>query len=142
MAANKALERATVVTLAMPAAANSGVGPNGGDPILVGKLAGVVVNSYTPPTGVASGNCAVDFEGAYFLTVTAATVLSPATNAAVKPGDPIYYDGGTLDSTTNVTYGGTLDKASGGVFFGNALDGLTSGTTGVIRVKLPGGKAA
>lgn len=142
-ASNKALERATLITLAMPAAANSGVGPNANDPILVGKMAGVVTNNYTSPTGVVTGNCAVDFEGAYFLTVTAKSSISPSVNAAINPGDPVYYDGGTLDATTNVTYGGTIDKnSSTGVFYGNSLDALTGGTTGVVRVRLPGAKAA
>lgn len=142
-ASNKALERAVAVTLAMPAAANSGVGPNANDPILVGKMAGVVQNSYTSPTGVVTGNCAIDFEGAYFFSVIAKSALSPSTNKAIGVGDPVYYDGGTLDATTNVTYGGTLDaNSSTGVFFGNALDKLATGTTGVIRVRLPGAKAA
>lgn len=141
-ASNKALERATLVTLAMPAAANGGVGPNANDPILVGVMAGVVTNSYTSPTGVVTGNCAIDFEGAYFLSVVAKSSLSPSTGAAIAPGDALYYDGGTKDATTNVTYGGTIDKNTGGTFFGNSLDALTSGSTGVVRVRLPGAKAA
>ena len=142
-ASNKALERATLITLAMPAAANSGVGPNANDPILVGVMAGVVSNSYTSPTGVVTGNCAVDFEGAYFLSAVAKSSLSPSVNSAINPGDPVYYDGGTKDNTTNVTYGGTIDRnSSTGVFFGNSLDKLTAGSTGVIRVRLPGAKAA
>lgn len=142
-ASNKALERSTLVTLAMPAAANAGVGPNANDPILVGVMAGVVTNSYTSPTGVVTGNCAIDFEGAYFLSVVAKSSLSPSTGKAINPGDPIYYDGGTLDATTNVKYGGTLDaNSSTGVFFGNSLDKLTSGSTGTVRVRLPGAKAA
>ena len=143
MASNKALERSTLVTLAMPAAANAGVGPNSNDPILVGVMAGVVTNSYTSPTGVVTGNCAVDFEGAYFLSATAKSTLSPSVNKAIAPGDPVYYDGGTKDTTTNVTYGGTIDaNSSTGVFFGNSLDALATGTTGVIRVRLPGAKAS
>jgi len=141
-ASNKALERATLVTLAMPSAANSGVGPNSNDPILVGVMAGIVTNSFTSPTGVVTGNCAVDFEGAYFLSVQAKSSLSPSTGKAINPGDPVYYDGGTKDATTNVTYGGTIDANSGATFFGNSLDALTSGSTGVVRVRLPGAKAA
>lgn len=141
-ASNKALERATSVTLAMPAAANAGVGPNANDPILVGVMAGVVQNSYTSPTGVVTGNCSIDFEGAYFLSVVAKSSLSPSTGKAINPGDPVYYDGGTKDNTTNVTYGGTIDANSGGTFFGNSLDALTSGTTGVVRVRLPGAKVS
>lgn len=107
-----------------------------GQPILIGKLAGVASESYTPPTGTPTGQVNVQLKGAFFLTVTAATVLSPPTTSAIKPGDIIYADGGTLDTATNVTYNFTLDKASGGVVFGNSLDALTAGTTAVVRVRL------
>ena len=141
MAANKANERAVSLTIAAPAAANGGIGPVTGDPLLLGVLACVAQNSYTPPTGKASGNIAADFEGAYFLEVTADSTLSPAAGKAINPGDPVYYKGGTLDGTTNVTYGGTLCADGSGVFFGNALDALGGGLTGTIRVRLQG-KAA
>lgn len=144
MALNKALERGMAITLPAPAAANAGVGPNSGDPLLFGTgtapgfgLAGVAQNSYTPPTGVATGNISVDFEGVYFLTVTAKSALSPSTGKAINPGDKIYADGGTLDATTGCTYGFTLDaNSSSGVYFGNALDALGSGLSGTIRVRL------
>ena len=108
-----------------------------GQPLLIGTLAGVATESYTSnPTATPTGYVNVCLKGAFFLTVTAATVLSPSTGSAVNPGDKIYADGGTLDATTNVTTGFTLDKASGGVLFGSALDKLASATTGVIRVRL------
>jgi predicted RecA/RadA family phage recombinase len=132
MAVNDANIRAEYLQFAMPnnAAIVSGA------PVLVGTLACVCEESYTPPTGTPTGMVSVGLIGAFFLTVTAATALSPLTGSAVKPGDRIYYDGGTTDSTTNVTYSGTLDKNSSATLFGTALDALTSGTTGTIRVRL------
>jgi predicted RecA/RadA family phage recombinase len=108
-----------------------------GDPLLVGQMAGVAKEAYTTnPTATPDGKVAVAFRGAAFLSVTAATVLSPLTGVAVKPGDKLYADGGTLDTTTNVTRGFTLDKNTGGTFFGFALDSIASGSTATIRVRL------
>jgi hypothetical protein len=108
-----------------------------GQPLLVGTLAVVATETYLPPTGInPSGqvNCAL--KGAFFLTCTAQSLLSPATNVAINQGDKLYADGGTLDSTTNVTYNFTLDKNTGGVLFGSALTTLVSGTTGIVMVRL------
>lgn len=132
MAANKALERFSPQTWAVPAVAAI----KSGDPIMLGGVAGVANESDGDATRPSTGNVSVDTEGAFNLTVHAVTVLSPASNSAVKPGDLIYYDGGTTDSTTNVTYGGSLDKNSSGKLFGVAVDGLATGTTGTIRVML------
>ena len=144
MAANKALERGAQITMPVPAADNGGVGPVSGEPLLFGSgaapsygLAGVAQNSLTPPTGISTGTVSVDFEGVYFLTVTAKSSLSPSTGKAIAPGDLVYADGGTYDSVTGCTYGFTLDaNSSTGVKFGFALDALTSGATGTIRVRL------
>jgi predicted RecA/RadA family phage recombinase len=133
MATNKSLERATAVTLAVPSTVKSG------DLILVGVMAGIALTDYNASTG----NATVDFDGAFLLSVTAKTSLSPSTGSQVKPGDALYLDGGSQDSTTNVTTGGTVDKnSSSGVYIGNALDGISSAATATIRVKLPGAKAA
>lgn len=106
-------------------------------PLLVGNLGVVAQESYTPPGGLTpTGYVSCALIGAFFLTVTAKTGLSPSVNSAVKPGDRIYADGGSLDATTNVTTGFTLDKNSGGTLFGTALDALATGTTGTIRVRL------
>lgn len=145
MALNKALERGNAITMAAPAAANNGVGPLAGDPLLIGAstvsgviagMAGVAQTSYTPPTRVPDGNISIDFEGAYYLSVTAKSSLSPSTGKAINPGDKVYADGGTLDTTTGITYGFTLDANSGAPYFGNALDPLVSAATGTIRVRL------
>lgn len=100
-----------------------------GDPLLVGTEPCVALDSYQANIG---GTTAL-FNGSFSLPVTGKSSLSPSVNAAIKPGDKIYADGGVLDATTNVTSGFTLDKnSSTGVLFGN-LDptgpGVGSGLT-------------
>ena len=135
MAANKALERGSPLQFPMPSTVKSG------DPVLVGKLACVANEDAKDPFGNVQPNVSCDLEGAFNLPVTAASALSPVTGSAVKPGDVLYYNGGTLDSVTNVTTGGTLSKDStsdfgAAVVFGTALDPITSGQTKTIRVRL------
>lgn len=105
-----------------------------GLPLLIGTTPFVNMDSYQANIGGATGQ----FQGTFALSVTAKSSLSPSTSLAIKPGDKIYYDGGTLDSTTNVTSGGTLDvNSSTGVLFGicdPTGPGLASGTTAVINV--------
>jgi hypothetical protein len=55
---------------------------------------------------------------------------------AIKPGDKVYAVGGTLDATTGCYYGFTLCAEDTGRYFGNALDGIVSGQTATIRVRL------
>ena len=126
MATNKAIERAVSFPVAVPTTCLSG------DLVVVGNMAAVLETSYNALTGKATAS----FEGAYFLTVSALSSESPAVNSAVKPGDKLYLNGGTLDATTNVTTGGTLDKNSAGTFVGFALDAITAGQTATIRVRL------
>jgi hypothetical protein len=155
MANNKVLERNSPLTIGVPVAGKV----TSGMPLLFGTMA-VVANESDPqgstdPTRVTTGNVSVDTEGAFNLTVTAKSALSPAVNSAVNVGDLIYYDGGTTgtaqstkDTNTAVTYGGTLDKNTGGTLFGIAVTTggsgttggqlLASGTTGVIAVLLKG----
>lgn len=96
-----------------------------GDPVLIGGRAAVALESYT----AASGGATFRFTGSYALTVIAATVVSPISGSAVKPGDKLYVTG-TLDSTTNVTYDLTISKATGGTLFGTYDgDGIVSGET-------------
>lgn len=143
MAVNECYVRGENLTMAGPLAANSGVGPISGDPLMIGassggRLAVVAETSYTPPGSLTpTGNITVKDVGVFFLTVTAKTSLSPSTSAALKPGDRVFADGGTLDTTTGILYGFTLDgNSSTGVYFGNTLDALTSGTTAVLRIRL------
>jgi predicted RecA/RadA family phage recombinase len=84
-----------------------------GDPVFVGSLPAVALESYDAN----KGGTTFRFSGTYELTVIAATVVSPITGSEVKQGDIIYATG-TLDSTTNVTHTLTLSKATGGAKFG------------------------
>lgn len=136
MATNTEYSLADSLQFAVPSSVVSG------QPLLIGKLAGVATENYNPPTGTPTGQVNVQLKGAFFLTVSAVTVISPPTGSAVKPGDILYADGGTLDATTNVTTGFTIDKnASGTTIFGSALDAITSGSSAVIRVRLKNGPA-
>lgn len=96
-----------------------------GDPVLVGALPAIAMDSYN----AANGGTTFRFAGTHAFTVIGATVVSPLTGSAVKPGDKIYATG-TLDATTNITTGLTLSKATGGTLFGTyGGTGITSGTT-------------
>ena len=85
-----------------------------GDPVLIGTIPGVALDSYQANTGGTTFLC----NGSFTLTVIAATVVSPITGRAVNPGDKIYATG-TLDSVTNITTGLVLSKATGGTLFGH-----------------------
>ena len=110
-----------------------------GNPYLIGGLPAVALDT---AANVAGGTPTFELGGAFALTVTAKSSLSPSTGKAINPGDPIYADGGTLDAASNITYGFTLDANSGGVLFGH-LDptgpGITSGTTTTATVVLDKG---
>lgn len=96
-----------------PATCYSGV--ISGNPYLIGSLPCVAMDT---AANVAKGTPTFEFGGGFALTVTAKSSLSPSTNKAINPGDPIYADGGTLDTASNMTYGFTLDANSGGTLFG------------------------
>ncbi len=145
MASNEALARAVDFDIAAPIAANSGVGPISNDPLIIGlahspsaALAAVAETSYTPPGGLTpTGRISVKLEGAFYLTVAAKSSINPGTGVAINPGDRIYADGGTQDTTTGVLYGFTLNaNSTTGWYFGNALDAIASGQSAVIRVRL------
>lgn len=105
-----------------------------GDAVLIGGvLPAVALESYD----AAGGGATFRLSGTYKLTVIAATVVSPVTGSAVKPGDKIYATG-TTDGATGVMHTLTLSKASGGVLFGS-YDGtgiLTTVTDTAAPVKL------
>ncbi len=130
MATNQVIDGRWHINVPVPAAVTVGM------PVLVGKLAGVVLALQPIPTPLSPTSATVDTgEDCYALSVVAQTVASPQTGSAVQPGD-IIYAVGTLDSTTNVTYNLTLDKASGGTQFGHALSAVTSGATALTNVRL------
>jgi hypothetical protein len=138
MSTNNCDYRGEFLTLPAPAAANSGVGPDANDPLVIGRgtspsfgLAAVAQTSYTQPSGlVPTGNISYAFIGVFFLSVN-------ANNGQLYPGDRVYATGGTYDSVTGVLYGFTLtNTATNDCYYGNALDGLGSGLTATIRVRL------
>jgi len=143
MAANEALPRGESFWIAAPIAANSGVGPNSGDPLVWGNagspsksVALVAMTSYTPPGSLtATGNISVKRIGAYFLSVAAKSSINPGSGVAIKPGDAVYADGGTMDTTTGILYGFTINvNSTTGWFYGHAMDAISSGQTATIRV--------
>lgn len=147
MAANEYLERAEQFTIqaAGAIADNAGVGPISGEPLIWGLAVSPAVGlpvvcetSYTPPGSlVPDGQITVKCVGAFYLTVVAKTSIAPGTGVAINPGDPIYADGGTLDTTDGILYGITLNRNSvTGWFFGRAMAALASGQTGTLPVKL------
>lgn len=105
-----------------------------GDPVLIGKLAGVALDDYS----VTLLGTVFRLAGSHDLSVSAVSVISPQSGADINPGDKIFADGGSTDSATNVTTGFTLDANSSGVYFGN-LDQTTklaTTVTGTVTVKL------
>jgi hypothetical protein len=149
MAANEALDRAEQFTITASGATadNGAIGPISGEPLIWGlanspslSLGVVCETSYTPPGSlVPDGNITIKTVGAFFLTVAAKTSINPGTGKQINPGDPIYADGGTLDTTDGILFGITLNcNSSTGWLFGRAMDALASGTTGTIRVRIGG----
>lgn len=85
-----------------------------GDPVLLGSEPAVALDDYSSHTG----GTTFLLGGSFNISVSGVTVISPQTGHKINPGDKVYYDGGTLDSTTNVTTGGTIDGATGSPQFG------------------------
>ncbi len=105
-----------------------------GDAVLLGSIPAFALDDYQ----AVSGGTTFLLNGSFNVTVVANSVLSPPTTHAINPGDKVYYDGGSLDTATNVTSGGTIDaNSSTGKLFGN-LDpngpGITAGTTSTSAV--------
>ncbi len=146
MATNEANRRGENLTIAAPSAPHSGVGPQSGDPLVIGTgdspdfgLACVVENSYTQPSGLTpTGNIPVQFIGVFFLAVQGKVDVHGGGNVALNPGDQVFADtDGTRDATTGVYYGFTLDgNDESGIYFGNVLDAVSSGATTTVRVRL------
>lgn len=138
MAANKAAERFSSFTLAMP----TGINIASGQPLMLGNkytAAGVTIdaqNTSNPPYDANNGFLGVDFEGAFFLTVVAETLGSVSAGANIRVGDAVYASGGTYDPTTGITYGFTLCADTTGDLFGIALQAVTAGSTAIIPVLL------
>jgi hypothetical protein len=114
-------------------------GVTAGQPYLIGVLPAVALDT---AANVANNTPTMLFGGSFSLTVTAKSSLSPSTNKAINPGDPIYADGGTLDGASNITYGFTLDANSTSTLYGH-LDptgpAIAAGTTATATVLLSRG---
>ena len=99
-------------------------GITSGDPLCIGKMPGVAVDDRDSTTGYAT----VDFgRNVYDLAVEA---VDDAGNVAVAIGDRIYYT-----STDTIV----LNKKKSGIFFGIALEAITSGSDDTIMVKVTAG---
>jgi len=111
-----------------------------GDPVLIGIIPAVALDDFQLNTG----GTTFLLNGSFNLTVLGATVISPQTGHALKVGDKVYADGGTLDSTTNITTGFTLDANTSGVLFGEvdpSYQTIASGVSDTAAiVKLAGGE--
>lgn len=100
-----------------------------GDPVVIGEMAGVALTDYDAGDGKAS----IDFAGVWLLSVKG---VNNAGNVAVAVGDPIFFVSGDTPK---------LSKKSSGVFFGYALEVVSSGATTTIKVRIPhsgGGRSA
>ena len=91
-----------------------------GDPVVIGQLPGVALTSED-----ADGMATIQTDGVFDLPVKGETT----SNAAVAIGDLIYYDAAATPHKLN-------KDAANGVRFGYALEGVDSGATTTIRVKV------
>ena len=104
------------------------VGPNSpvksGDPVVVGRLAGVAVADQTPGTAgpYNDGNVVVDLEGVYTLAVV-------STHHTILVGSTVY-----INPTTGVVSDDLTQ-----VPFGNVCDAVSQYATTTVRVRLFGG---
>jgi hypothetical protein len=71
--------------------------------------------------------CTALFNGTFNLSVIGRLANSPLVTHVIKPGDRLYLNGATYDSTTNVWYGGSIDANPAGIEIG-VLDPSYTGT--------------
>lgn len=114
MATNRRFSMGSPLSLTVPSPTVSG------DPVVLGTLPGVAITSYDAETGKAT--CAL--EGVWDLSVKA---INGGGNSAVAPGDAIYYVAADTPK---------LSKKTTGVFFGHALEAVTSAATDTIMVRI------
>lgn len=138
MAANKGAERYATFSLLMP----SGVNIASGQPLILGDkyissgVATEAQNTTDPTYDNNTGYLTVDFEGVYFLSVTAETLGSVSAGAAFNAGDAVFASGGTYDAVSGITYGFTLCHDTTGDLFGQILQPLAAGLTAIVPVLL------
>jgi len=87
-----------------------------GDPVVIGQLPGVALT-----TEDADGMATIQCDGVFDIPVKGETTA----NAAIAVGAIVYFDTDKLNA-----------DASNGVRFGYALEGVSSGATSTIRVKV------
>lgn len=97
--------------------------PEAGGPVIFGVLPGVALTK-EGEGGNKSTEATVALDGVFKLSVKGA---DGSGNAAVTAGDRLYYKS---DATP------VINKNSGGVPFGIALEGVGSGSTATIKVKV------
>ncbi|MBX6166300.1 MAG: DUF2190 family protein [Thermobispora bispora] len=93
--------------------------PAAGDPVVVGQLPGVALTAEG-----ADGQTTIKTTGVATLSVKA---IDGSGNSAVAAGDILYYISGDTPK---------LSKKNTGVRFGYALEGISSGSTATIKVKI------
>lgn len=98
--------------------------PVSGDPVLVGQIPGVALVD-EGDGGNATGETSITTVGIWDLNAEA---VNNGGNSAIAVGDILYYDSA---ATIKINKDNT-----NGVRFGYALETVTSGSSGVIRVKL------
>lgn len=117
MAKNKIFHDGRQLSLACTQPAS----PKSGDPVLVGQIPGVALTDER-----ADGTTSVDTQGVFDLVVEGKDAAN--ANTAVAAGDIVFYDSA---NTIKLNKDGT-----NGVRFGYALEALSSGASGTIRVKV------
>ena len=115
----------SVIQLPAPAAVTKGM------PVLIGTMPAVAIDNYNATTG----RCTFCLEGIFVLTVIAQSTQSPVSGLTLKVGDELFASG-SLDATTNITTGLTIDKTRGNAPFGNYL-GSASVTSGATSTTAP-----
>lgn len=104
-----------------------------GMPVLIGRRPAVALDAYDSNRG----GTTFRFTGTFSLTVTGQSQQSPNTNQQINPGDRLFCNG-TLDATTNVTTGLTIDATRGNIPFGSlGNDTVTAGqvkTTALVKL--------
>lgn len=117
MATNRRRYTSNILRVTVPSPTESS------DPVICGDMAGIALTNYDDRDGKAT----VAFNGVYDVSVKA---VAGGGNSAVVEGDPLYYVDG--DSPP-------VSKKATGVFIGFALEGVSSGQTGTINVRLADG---
>uniref|UniRef100_A0A6H1Z7U7 DUF1565 domain-containing protein n=1 Tax=viral metagenome TaxID=1070528 RepID=A0A6H1Z7U7_9ZZZZ len=95
---------------------------DGGDPVVIGNVVGVAFSG----AAAATDEIAIDTEGIWALTCSA---TDAAGNSAIAAGNEIYINKTTC-ALSKINTPGTHQ------FFGNALTGLATGTSGLVAVKV------